>query len=193
MIKNKTMRITGGLLVRRLFLIPPLLEEGVVRPASDRLRESLFASIKDDLLDAQVLDLFAGSGAYGFESLSRGAQKVVFIEKNHLIYECLKTSIKNLGLETSIELVLGDAQKFVLNNYTKFDVIFLDPPFALKLSPEFFKNLSNFADASTMVIFRCFKKEAPLLSPDWVIVKEKMYGSSKVFFISLKPQGEVND
>mgnify|MGYP003345343687 CR=1 FL=1 len=87
-IKNSTMRITGGQLVRRTFFVPPLLKEGVVRPATDRIRESLFATLNPMIKNTSVLDLFAGSGSYGFEALSRGALSVAFVEKNYLIYDC---------------------------------------------------------------------------------------------------------
>src|SRR5260221_14317715 len=95
---HKTMRITGGALLSRQFLVPPMVDEGAVRPTPDRVREAIFSMIIHDLKDATVLDLFAGSGAHGFEALSRGAAFVRFVEKNRDTAAVLKQNIESLNL-----------------------------------------------------------------------------------------------
>ena len=194
-IKNTTMRITGGLLVRRTFFIPPLLQEGVVRPATDRIRESLFATLNPVMQNAKVLDLFAGSGSYGFESISRGALEVTFVEKNRLIYDCLQKSIQKLGLENCTKSYLSSDQEFLLINKNKYDIVFLDPPFALKLDKDFICSLLNLLHSKSLVIFRYSKKDSCLfddndLQNKFFIAKEKIYGSSKILFLNINLQGD---
>lgn len=194
-IKNTTMRITGGLLVRKTFFIPPLLQEGVVRPATDRIRESLFATLNPVMQNAKVLDLFAGSGSYGFESISRGALEVTFVEKNRLIYDCLQKSIQKLGLENCTKSYLSSAQEFLLINKNKYDIVFLDPPFALKLDKDFIFSLLNLLHSKSLVIFRYSKKDSCLfddndLQNKFFIAKEKIYGSSKILFLNINLQGD---
>lgn len=190
----KTLRITGGSLVRRRFLIPPFLEDGIVRPATDRVRESLFSILKEELDGALVLDIFAGSGAYGFESISRGASHVTFIEKNKAIAENLKKSAHLLGISEKCSILLRDAYDFIAQPCsTPMDIIFLDPPFALDLPTTFFQKLKNFLKPGGLLIFRIHKKNTPLLPSDFEVVREKIYGSSKVFFICLKNEDKHDE
>src|SRR5689334_11527974 len=121
--KNKTMRITGGALVRRRFLIPDLVDENVVRPTPDRVREAVFSMIKGHLPGCSVLDLFAGSGAHGFEAISRGAAKVIFVEKNPSIAAVIKENIASLKLGESCQLLQTDVLKVVERAEEKADVI----------------------------------------------------------------------
>ena len=97
------------------------------RPMMSRVRESLFSSINAQLVNKKVLDLFAGSGSLGIESLSRGAASCLFVE---LSKESLDTLIKNLSkTEEDVNIFKGDAYRWVQNNEESFDIVFLDPPF----------------------------------------------------------------
>ena len=97
------------------------------RPMMSRVRESLFSSINVQLINKKVLDLFAGSGSLGIESLSRGAASCLFVE---LSKESLDTLIKNLSkTEEDVNIFKGDAYRWVQNNEESFDIVFLDPPF----------------------------------------------------------------
>ena len=92
-----------------------------------RVRESLFSSINVQLINKKVLDLFAGSGSLGIESLSRGAASCLFVE---LSKESLDILIKNLSkTEEDVNIFKGDAYRWVQNNEESFDIVFLDPPF----------------------------------------------------------------
>ena len=97
------------------------------RPMMSRVRESLFSSINAELIDKKILDLFAGSGSLGIESLSRGAASCLFVE---LSKESLDILIKNLSkTEEDVNIFKGDAYRWVQNNEESFDIVFLDPPF----------------------------------------------------------------
>lgn len=99
-----------------------------LRPTGDRLRETLFSWLQTELPGARCLDLFAGSGALGFEAASRGAREVVMVEANAVVATALQANISKLAA-SEIRLVRGDALAFLNQESQPFDVIFLDPPF----------------------------------------------------------------
>ena len=98
------------------------------------MRETLFNWLGQDLSGKNCLDLFAGSGALGLEAVSRGAHRVVLVERDRVIYQALAESIRSLGCEASVVLHQIDALQFVRQAEDSFDVIFLDPPFGSGLA-----------------------------------------------------------
>jgi 16S rRNA (guanine966-N2)-methyltransferase len=99
-----------------------------LRPAQDRVRAAVFSALANWVPDARVLDLFAGTGAYGIEALSRGAKSALFIEHNHRTAESLRHNLETLGytfpvLETPVENWIPTAPD------ESFDLVFLDPPY----------------------------------------------------------------
>jgi 16S rRNA (guanine966-N2)-methyltransferase len=102
-----------------------------VRPTADRVRESLFGRL-GDLAGKRVLDLFAGSGALGFEALSRGAQHVVFADRSPVVLATLRKNAERLGVADAVELRRGEARAVLrrLGGGAAFDLVFLDPPYA---------------------------------------------------------------
>ena len=99
-----------------------------LRPTGDRLRETLFSWLQTELPGARCLDLFAGSGALGFEAASRGAREVVLVEANAAVAGALQANIAKLAAN-DIRLIRGDALAYLNQPQPPFDVIFLDPPF----------------------------------------------------------------
>lgn len=120
-----SVRIIGGRYRRRVLRFPD--SEGL-RPTPDRVRETLFNWLGQDLTGRTCLDLFAGSGALGFEAASRGAEKVVMIEQDAVAAAALQTNAKTLRA-TCVQIVRGDALKFVRSASQPFDVVFVDPPY----------------------------------------------------------------
>jgi 16S rRNA (guanine966-N2)-methyltransferase len=118
-------RIVGGTHRSRLIEVP---EAEGLRPTPDRVRETLFNWLGQTLHGKRCLDLFAGSGALGFEAASRGAEQVVMVENNHAVYRYLKANAGKLGL-INVALYCEDGLKFARLENGLFDVIFLDPPF----------------------------------------------------------------
>jgi len=99
-----------------------------LRPTPDRVRETLFNWLGQTLYGRTCLDLFAGSGALGFEAASRGAERVVMVEKNSVAARALQDNIKKLGC-ANIFVRAQDGLEFASRDVQRYDVIFLDPPF----------------------------------------------------------------
>lgn len=99
-----------------------------LRPTPDRVRETLFNWLGQTLYGRSCLDLFAGSGALGFEAASRGAEQVVMVEKNATVFRALQANLQKLAA-TQIFLRHQDGLEFVTRDPQRYDVIFLDPPF----------------------------------------------------------------
>ena len=121
------MRVTGGRLRSRRLRSPP---RGV-RPTSDRVREAIFARI-GDLTGAAVADLYAGTGALGIEATSRGAERVVFIERAPRCLSVLRRNLADLALDTGVEVAAGDVPRVLRmlgRRGARFDLILLDPPY----------------------------------------------------------------
>ena len=109
-------------------------EDTAVRPTPDRVRETVFNWLRDSLLGARCLDLFAGTGVLGFEALSRGAAEAWFVEQDAKLVEALRTTAQRLGAAPRI--VRRDALAFLREPpAAQFDVVFLDPPYAAPLDP----------------------------------------------------------
>ena len=124
------MRIIGGRYRSRLLHFPQRAE---LRPTPDRVRETLFNWLGQDLSGRTCLDLFAGSGALGFEAVSRNAARVVMVERDRRTLQQLQVNARLLGCEPAVELHCGDALQFARATPETFDVVFLDPPFTSSL------------------------------------------------------------
>ncbi|MDR0440331.1 MAG: 16S rRNA (guanine(966)-N(2))-methyltransferase RsmD [Candidatus Accumulibacter sp.] len=123
-----SVRIIGGMWRRRMLRFPDA--EGL-RPTPDRVRETLFNWLGQDLSGLSCLDLFAGSGALGFEAASRGAARVVMVERAATAVAALRANARALKAAERVEIIETDAVKFASarDAATRFDVVFLDPPY----------------------------------------------------------------
>ena len=120
------MRIIGGAWRRRVLKFPD--SEGL-RPTPDRVRATLFNWLGQELNGLHCLDLFAGSGALGFEAASRGAARVVMIEETPRVIAALRENAEMLENPPQIEIIRRDALQYLASTKAKFDLIFLDPPY----------------------------------------------------------------
>ena len=118
-------RIIGGEWRSRLVAFPSAAD---LRPTPDRVRGTLFNWLGQDLTGKICLDLFAGSGALGFEAASRGARRVVMVESAEAVYRALQENVTKLGAG-AVELRRADALEFLRSDGGIYDVVFLDPPF----------------------------------------------------------------
>ena len=121
-----SVRIIGGRYRRRVLPFPD--SEGL-RPTPDRVRETLFNWLGQDLDGWHCLDLFAGSGALGFEAASRGAAQVVLVEQAPKVLAALRENAGMLQNPPEVEIRRGDALQYLASTKLKFDLVFLDPPF----------------------------------------------------------------
>lgn len=122
-------RIISGFAKGRTIKVPPF----GTRPTSDRVREAVFTSLTSRLggfMDLMVLDLFAGSGAFGLEAISRGAKGCVLVEKNPAAAKIISENSKNLGFE--VEVKTADVKTFLRSKPSQtFDLVFIDPPYEI--------------------------------------------------------------
>ena len=105
-----------------------------LRPTPDRVRETLFNWLGQTLYGRSCLDLFAGSGALGFEAASRGAAQVTLVDRNPAVFRALQANLKNLAL-VNVFVHPQDGLEFATRDTQRYDVIFLDPPFASDYLP----------------------------------------------------------
>ena len=175
------MRIIAGIYRGRK--LKDLKAEGV-RPTLDRVRENLFNIISPYIRDSVFLDLFAGSGAIGFEALSRGAKEVVFSDKSKQVVEHVKENAKFLG--ESVTIFNCDYASTLLRLVGKrFDIIYLDPPYDFN-ETELLDKLadSKVLDTDTLVVFE-HNSEKPLKNEKnrFIITDERKYGIATLSFL----------
>jgi 16S rRNA (guanine966-N2)-methyltransferase len=121
-----TLRIIGGAWRGRKIQFPPV---EAIRPTPDRVRETVFNWLQQDIAGARCLDLYAGSGALGLEALSRGAAQVVFVDVDPAVGRHLSQALAQLGCDRG-QVICSDAVRYLGGVPQPFDIVFLDPPFA---------------------------------------------------------------
>jgi 16S rRNA (guanine966-N2)-methyltransferase len=164
-------RIIGGHWRSRVIAFPPA---AALRPTPDRVRETLFNWLGQRLDDLACLDLFAGSGALGFEALSRGARRVVMVERDRAVARALRENAKKLEA-AGAEVVESDAAAFLARNRERFDVAFVDPPYASGLALPAVAKLREFVHAGSRVYVESAEAlEAP---PGWRVIREDRAGA----------------
>ena len=170
------MRISGGI-ARGISLVVPKGE--LTRPATDGMRQSVFSSLAAVVPGARFLDLFAGSGAYGLEALSRGAAGGVFVEQNPRAVTCVRKNIdavcKSLGRESrDLGVVQMDARSVPLGGGAAPDLVFIDPPYEMiaELAPGLFAKLTEVLapKPDAIVVFE-YPGELELAPSGWTLVK----------------------
>lgn len=149
------MRIIAGKF-RGKKLIPP--QQDNIRPTLDRVKEAMFGFLQDKLYDSKVLDLFSGTGSLGIEALSRGAKRSVFVDQDAKNCELTRKNLKSLKLnpKTDYKVACSDFRAFLRKVKERFDIIFIDPPYA-----------KGFYEPALKII-----KEQNLLEPNGIIVCE---------------------
>ena len=167
-------RIIGGQWRRRRLKFPELPG---IRPSPDRVRETLFNWLRDDLSGARCLDLFAGSGALGLEALSRGAASVIFVDSQHRVIETLRSHLQMLHAEGG-EVLHADALAFLRGPARAFDIVFLDPPFDSPLLSQSAVALENggWLARGAHIYLEYPHAVAPTLPAGWDLIRESRAG-----------------
>jgi 16S rRNA (guanine966-N2)-methyltransferase len=170
------MRISGG----RARGIPLVTPKGdAVRPATDGMRQAVFSSLGARVAGERFLDLFAGSGAYGLEALSRGAAAGVFVEQNARAAACIRQNLgavgKSLGRDLrDVAIVQADARAVPLGGGEVPDLVFIDPPYEIirEIAPALFERLAEVlaAKPDALVVFE-LPGELELSPPGWTLLK----------------------
>lgn len=171
--KNQ-LRIIGGEYKRRQL---PFASIDGLRPTPDRVRETLFNWLMWEIQGIKVLDVCAGSGALGFEALSRGAKHVVMIEPNHEQVKFLQQNLKLLNISHA-QVIAKTAQHVLKNLNETFNLVFLDPPYALDLWAELASLIDPLlADHAWIYIEADRDLNLLELPSDWHLIKETKAGT----------------
>lgn len=164
-------RIIGGAWRSRLVRFPG---SPGLRPTPDRVRETLFNWLGQRLDGLDCLDLFAGSGALGFEALSRGAARVVMVERDRATVDALKAAAVELGT-AGAQVVAGDSLAWLARGVDRFDIAFIDPPYASGLAEQALAKLGPRLNAGARVYVES-AKPLPLEGP-WTLLREGSAGA----------------
>jgi 16S rRNA (guanine966-N2)-methyltransferase len=183
------MRIISGSFKGKKILQP---KDKYTRPLKDLTKESIFNIIKHSNLfnieieKSYILDLFSGVGSFGIECLSRGADSVIFFENYTNVLPILKKNIQNLNSKKKINIFEEDIFKNNIFNFleNKFDIIFMDPPYKEKNLSKLLEKIIklNLLKKNGIFIIHRHKKEKDDFPKDFIILKEKSYGISKIIF-----------
>ena len=157
------------------------------RPTMDRVKESIFGSIQNYVKDSVVLDLFAGSGNLGIEAISNGASKCYFVDNSIEAIKCINFNINKMNIKDK-SIVLRDdylnSLNFFIKNKTKFDIIFIDPPYKYQIVEDIIKIVSeNKLLNSNGILVLEFEFDKIGNIYDFFIIKEKKYGKKSVIIL----------
>lgn len=159
-----------------------------LRPAADRLRETMFDILANvlDLEGIHALDLYAGTGSVGFETISRGATKVVFVEANPKIAGVLRANALALNVEDRCEIRMMKVETYLKICGDKFEVVYIDPPYAINDTTQKIVEYiitQKIVNESGIICVEHSKGYSP--SPS-ILLRQKMFGSTILSFI--KPE-----
>ena len=187
------MRITGGLLKGRVIKCP----EGIIRPAMDRMRESVFASL-GNLSGKSWLDLFSGSGTIAIEAVSRGSKSVQLCEKDKIkikqVLENVSITEKELGVRIGCHFMA--VELFLKKCKSTFDYIFLDPPFPYKYRLDLLKIIEQrklVNPEGTVMIHFPEEDMLPEKIGSLVLKDKRIYGRSIVHFYKFESENSSSD
>ncbi|MCS7281072.1 MAG: 16S rRNA (guanine(966)-N(2))-methyltransferase RsmD [Desulfobacterota bacterium] len=174
------LRITGGSLKGRTVTISNIK---TVRYTSSKVREAIFSMI-GDICGYTVLELFAGSGIFSFEALSRGAESATLVEKDERMIRVLERNVELLGLKVKCSVLRMDVYQaipFLYKRGAKYDIIFFDPPYGMGHVNETLMRLELYPlhKEDSFIIVEHSKKEVPKIAPSKEAVTKK-YGDSCV-------------
>ena len=156
----------------------PVADVPGLRPTTDRVRETLFNWLQHSIVQARCLDLFAGTGALGFEAASRGAAEVLMIERDRKAFTSLQQSVEILKTE-KVKVIQADALNWLEKTDQVFDIIFIDPPFDQNLVPETLEKLmrSSCVKKGTLIYLEEKKQAAePSMLENLEIIKQGKAG-----------------
>ncbi len=155
------------------------------RPASDRLRESIFGTLGDRCVDANVLDLFAGSGSMGIEALSRGAARATFVERDAAAVTAIRRNLDATGFAGRSRIARGDVASFLRVTTDRFDLVFCDPPYAdVDLLAILLAGPDLRRVARGLLVVRTLRKHAPGVPEQWTAERERDVGEDLVRYLA---------
>jgi 16S rRNA (guanine966-N2)-methyltransferase len=169
----------GGLLLKS-----PKRHE--LRPTQDRIRQVIFSSLAEIIPGARVLDLYAGTGSFGIEALSRGAQRAVFVEQDREACDCIRENLRHCRLENGGEVRQGDALAYLAGPDGEFDLIFADPPYDKKRGTlnghPLLARLAHHLCAKGTIVWEHFAEQHLEEAGEWQVIRHRSYGETGLTF-----------
>jgi 16S rRNA (guanine966-N2)-methyltransferase len=158
-----------------------------IRPTTDSVKESIFNIVRDYISEQEVMDLFCGSGSLGIEALSRGAKKVMFVEKSSSSIALLNKNIQHLKLATSnYQIIQRDVLQYCTDTQNTYDLIFADPPFKYPPLQALVKIITTqgvLREKGILIIEHETTNPIESNAFNHTIIQQKKYGRSLVSFI----------
>jgi 16S rRNA (guanine966-N2)-methyltransferase len=182
--QRNRVRIIGGQWRSRVLRFPDAKD---LRPTPDRVRETLFNWLGQDLTGRSCLDLFAGSGVLGLEAASRGAKQVVMVEHDPLAFKALRENVNLLEAHCA-ELVRADALEFLSSDARAYDVVFLDPPYAMGNREPFLTRLRQHLAPGGVVY--CESPGPAPVPAGWEVVRDGRAGAVHYQLLRISPSEE---
>lgn len=179
------MRVISGKYKGHRLFVPKGLR---IRPTSDLVKEAIFDMLNLDWNGRYVLDLFAGTGGLGIEALSRGADKVVFVDNSIRAIKSIEKNLSSLGISSAV-IIRRDITKGLnfLRKWGPFDVVFMDPPYREGLIERALKLLektSNILNSQSILVIEHYFKQRFLTGP-FLVQKRKEYGQTAITLLRL--------
>lgn len=173
-------RITGGTYRSRKLDTP---SSGLTKPTMDKVRAAVFNALGYEIENKKVLDLFSGSGSYGFEALSRNACFVTFVDNQKEAVEIIKKNGASLK-ENRFEVILSDSLSYLENTKQQFDIVFVDPPYKLDV----YQNALDLLEQNNLltkdgIIVLESENELDIDENNYKKVKQYNYGLAKIYIL----------
>src|ERR1700740_3070462 len=158
-----------------------------LRPSMDMVREAAFSALGDMVVGARVLDLFAGSGAYGIEALSRGAAEAVFVDNHPKSIEAIRLNLSRTKLDGKV--IRSDVFRFLQAEDTPYRLVFADPPYSKNVEDRDFtgelmekESLVAAVEPGGLLVLECPLAQEKIPFRFWEITREKGYGATELLF-----------
>lgn len=178
------MRITGGRARGFTIKVPKITD---IRPAQEMVRLAVYSILAERVEGARILDLYAGSGAFGLEALSRGATHCTFVDSNPLAIQAIESNLRNANFWGKSETVKFDAIRYFSEDHEEYDIIFICPPYSYGLpSALFYQAAEHLAEDGIVVIDHAKTTTIKQEMEGLEIVDQRSYGASGVTFMQKK-------
>ena len=177
-----TLRLTGGALRSRSVRTP---SGRAVRPTPARVKEALFSILSEQVVDANVLDVFAGTGALGFESLSRGAAHATFVEQHRPTADALRGTAEDLGVADRTTVISLSTERAARVVEGRYDLVLADPPYAQPYPAATFATLRERGaiDERSLVVYEHSARQAAPVDPAFRVERTAVYGEVALAFL----------
>ena len=174
------------------------LEGEDVRPTTDRVKEAVFSIIQFEIEGRRVLDLFAGSGQLGIEALSRGADSATFVDMSKDSLATVKYNLEHTKLGDRAKVIQTDALSFLKLTKDRFDIVFIDPPYAFETEAcnQLLADLAGresgelTGEGTVIVLERSTRSDEPTAPEGWDITDRRDYGETAVYYIESAESAE---